>query len=235
MLQFFRRRSETRSGGDPVYPALPEGRVIYAIGDIHGRSELLDRVFRAIDEAGAVARHTEDVTEVYLGDYVDRGPDSYGVVERLIARRLGHDVVCLRGNHEEMFENFLHGDYELERWQAAGGIETLMSYGLDPRPLAQAPNDAWVEAALRRVPASHHQFLTSLVDSHRIAGYFFAHAGIRPGVPLAEQTADDLLWIRDQFLGDRGDFGAVVVHGHTPTMTPEFRHNRINQIGRAHV
>ena len=228
MLQFFRRRNERKSDTAPTYPALPEGRVVYAVGDIHGRSELLERIHDAIDAASAAAHHVEDVTEVYLGDYVDRGPDSCGVVERLIARRVGHDVVCLRGNHEEMFEQFLHGEYAVENWQPAGGIETLMSYGIDPRPLATAPAAAWVEAALRRVPASHHEFLLGLRDSHRIGDYFFAHAGVRPGTPLADQVPEDLLWIRDLFLGDRSDFGAIVVHGHTPSMSPEFRRNRIN-------
>lgn len=228
MLQFFRRRNETKSASAPTYPALPEGRVVYAVGDVHGRSELLDRIHHAIDAASEAAHHAEDVTEVYLGDYVDRGPDSAGVVDRLIARRTARDVVCLRGNHEEMFELFLHGEYAVDKWQTAGGIETLMSYGIDPRPLADAPAEAWVEAALRRVPASHHDFLVNLKDSHRIGDYFFAHAGVRPGVALAEQVPEDLLWIRDLFLGDRSDFGAVVVHGHTPTMAPEFRRNRIN-------
>jgi len=226
MINLFRRRTVNRLADEPAHPVLPEGRVVYAVGDIHGRSDLLDRVHAAID---ASARHgAEHVTEIYLGDYVDRGPDSRGVVERLIARRADHDVVCLRGNHEEMFENFLHGELSIEDWQSAGGIETLMSYGVDPRPLAQASNDDWVEAALRQVPAAHHDFVVRLPDSHRVGGYFFAHAGVRPGIALDDQSPDDLLWIRDAFLGDRSDFGAVVVHGHTPTMAAEFRPNRIN-------
>lgn len=226
MLGFLRRRATETSTEGPVYPGLPEGRVVYAVGDIHGRSELLDRVFASIDARNE--REHADVTEIYLGDYVDRGPDSFGVVERLIHRRHHRDAICLRGNHEEMFENFLHGEMKIGEWQMTGGVETLMSYGIDPRPLADAPDEAWVEAALRRVPAAHHDFLVSLVDSHRVGDYFFVHAGVRPGIPLASQSPDDLLWIRDAFLGDRRDFGAVVVHGHTPAMEPDFRRNRIN-------
>jgi serine/threonine protein phosphatase 1 len=225
MINLFRRRTVNRLDAKPAYPALPEGRIVYAIGDIHGRSDLLDRVHAAID---AAARPATDVTEIYLGDYVDRGPDSLGVVERLIARRAHRDVVCLRGNHEEMFADFLHGELAIEDWQSAGGIETLMSYGVDPRPLAQAPNADWVEAALRRVPASHHDFVVRLPDSHHVGDYFFTHAGVRPGIALDDQSPDDLLWIRDAFLGDHSDFGAVVVHGHTPTMEADFRPNRIN-------
>ena len=226
MINWFRRRTEVAADPRTSYPTLPQGRVVYAVGDIHGRSDLLDRVHRAIDARAATAQ--EQVTEVYLGDYVDRGSDSRGVVERLIARARDHDLVCLRGNHEEMFETFLHGELLVDQWKAAGGVETLMSYGIDPRALADAPDPVWVEAALRLVPAAHHRFLTDLPNCHGIDGYFFTHAGVRPGVALADQVADDLLWIRDAFLGARADFGAIVVHGHTPSMEPEFRHNRIN-------
>jgi serine/threonine protein phosphatase 1 len=226
MINLFHRRTAGRSDARSPYPVLPKGRVVYAIGDIHGRSDLLDHIHATID---AASQHSdEEITEIYLGDYVDRGPDSRGVVERLISRRDRHDIVCLRGNHEEMFEAFLHGELLVEEWQPAGGIETLMSYGVDPRALAYAPNEAWLEAALRQVPASHHDFIVRLPDSHRIGDYFFAHAGVRPGVALDLQSTDDLLWIRDAFLGDRSDYGAVVVHGHTPTQEAEFHHNRIN-------
>lgn len=224
MIDILRRQVGKWTGSRPSYPGMADGRV-YVVGDIHGRSDLLDRVHHAID---AETDQAGDATEIYLGDYVDRGRDSFGVIERLLARRAEHDLVCLRGNHEEMFENFLYGRLAIEEWRAAGGMETLMSYGISPGPIAHAPSHAWVEAAHRRVPASHHRFLTDLVTSYRSGPYFFAHAGIRPGVPLESQDPNDLLWIRDGFLGDRSDFGAIVVHGHTPTRRVDFRTNRIN-------
>lgn len=226
MFDLFRSLARRPVEVRPAYPVMPEGRVVYVVGDIHGRSDLLDRILVAIDAENR--RVCEDVTEIYLGDYVDRGSDSRGVIDRLIARRVSRDVICLRGNHEEMFERFLHGNITIEDWQPAGGIETLMSYGVDPLLLAEASNAAWVEAAQRCVPPAHHYFLTRLADSHRIGAYFFAHAGIRPGVALEQQKGNDLRWIRDAFLGDASDFGAVVVHGHTPTIDVEFRRNRIN-------
>lgn len=171
----------------------------------------------------------ETVTEVYLGDYVDRGRDSSAVVDRLIARRDGnHDVVLLRGNHENMFQAFLGDKLPIREWQKYGGMETVMSYGVDPQSLPADDPAAWVAAIRALMPQSHLAFLRDLVDSWSIPGYFFAHAGIRPGLPLERQSADDLLWIRDGFLGDPRDHGAVVVHGHTPSPQPEFFPNRIN-------
>ena len=218
-----------RAPDPPCYPPLPAGRVIYAVGDLHGRADLLDRVHAAIDRRQA--GRDETVREIYLGDYVDRGPDSAGVVERLIARAADHHLVALRGNHEEMFEEFLAGRIDVADWRRVGGLETLASYGVDVAALARAgaPSMMWSRAAERRVPDRHRAFLAALRDHWRDpAGWFFAHAGVRPGVALDAQAPDDLLWIRAPFLTDERDFGAVVVHGHTPMGQPEFRPNRIN-------
>lgn len=215
-----------RRDKSPAYPLPAEGETIYAIGDIHGRSDLLDAIHGAID-AEMAARGGRAI-EICLGDYVDRGPDSAGVIERLIRRSATRSLVTLRGNHEEMFAAFLGGEVEPEEWRPVGGLETLMSYGVDVGALAGKPRAAWVEAARARVPASHRAFLDGLVDFHRAGGYYFTHAGIRPGVALDEQESEDLLWIRDVFLGDERPHGAVVVHGHTPAMEAELLPNRIN-------
>lgn len=217
----------------PAYPRLPQGLTAYAVGDIHGRSDLLDRIHAAIDED--MARRAGTFIEIYLGDYVDRGPDSIGVIERLLRRNRTHRMVMLRGNHEVMFENFLAGGVDPEEWRRVGGSETLLSYGVDVRGLARAPRDRWVAAANAAVPPAHRAFLGALADAFPFEGYFFTHAGVRPGVPLPDQVSDDLQWIRDEFLGDSRDHGAVVVHGHTPTMEPEFAANRINLDTGAYV
>lgn len=215
-----------RSSGSPVHPSLPLGLTAYAIGDVHGRSDLVDAVGAAIDR-DAAARGGETI-EIWLGDYVDRGPDSAGVVSRLIERARHRRLVAVRGNHEVMFEEFLAGRLDPEEWRRVGGFETLLSYGVDVRALSRAPLERWVAAADAAVPAEHRAFLESLCDSFRLGDYFFTHAGVRPGVSLTRQVGDDLQWIRDEFLGDERDHGAVVVHGHTPVMEPEFRANRIN-------
>lgn len=207
------------------YPPLSSNRVVYAIGDVHGRSDLLDAVQSAID-ADVVEPGTEAI-EVYLGDYVDRGPDSKGVIDRLLHRSSRRRVVALRGNHEIMFRDFLLGRLPPGNWRKAGGWETLASYGIDVGGLAGRPTWHWIEAALHAIPAEHRRFLDALAPSFAVDGYFFTHAGIQPGIPLAEQNPDDLAWIRDRFLGDTRDHGAVVVHGHTPNAEPEFLPNRI--------
>lgn len=212
------------------YPRLEGDRVLYAIGDIHGRSDLLDAVHAAIDDDSA--GRVEPPIEIYLGDYVDRGLDSKGVIDRLIDRILDHDhqrrMIFIGGNHEEAFRDFLAGSMEPEEWKRFGGYEAAFSYGIDVLALRGAPRMTWVEALRQAVPATHRLFFDSLRDSYATDGYFFAHAGVRPGVPLDEQSPDDLRWIRDTFLGDPSDHGAVVVHGHTPVREPTFEPNRIN-------
>ncbi len=209
-----------------VYPRLPQGVAVHVIGDIHGRSDLLDGVHARIDQDNE-ARDFDSIT-IYLGDYVDRGPDSRGVIDRLIERSRNRHTIFLRGNHEKVFSAFIAGEVDPEEWRHYGGHETLLSYGLDVRALARAPREDWVTALRGVIPPEHRSFLNTLSDSFLLEDYFFVHAGVRPGVPLDEQTPDDLLWVRDVFLGDDRDHGKIVVHGHTPTMEVEFLANRIN-------
>jgi serine/threonine protein phosphatase 1 len=209
-------------------PALPDGVVVHAVGDVHGCSGLLDQVFGQIDRDRATLG-AKCFIEVYLGDYVDRGPDTRGVIERLIARRETRDVKLLRGNHEAVMQAVWRGTDRLELWEQYGGIETMGSYGVAPRLPATLPNLMVMRRAWKAVfPAGHRRFLEGLQNSYSIGGYFFAHAGIRPGVALERQSEADLLWIRGEFLNSPADHGKVVVHGHTPVAEPELRANRIN-------
>lgn len=217
---------KSKAGAKSEYPRLEQGETAYVVGDIHGRSDLLDRVHAAI--AADMVGRSGTIIEIYLGDYVDRGPDSAGVVERLIRRSRTHRLVTLRGNHEVMFDDFLAGLVDPEEWRRVGGFETLLSYGVDVRALARAPRERWVTAANVAVPREHRAFFGALAVSFPLDGYYFTHAGVRPGVALASQDPDDLHWIRDEFLGDTRDHGAIIVHGHTPSMEPEFLTNRIN-------
>lgn len=208
---------------------VPEGTVVYAIGDIHGRADLLDTIHRAI-EADAAARASHRRVVVYLGDYVDRGLDSKGVIERLLGQPLpGFERVFLKGNHEDALLKFLDEPQFGRDWKYYGGLETLMSYGVTDLPLKD--DEAAFEAArdqfVARMPEDHLDFLRTLRLSHSEGDYFFAHAGVRPGVDLDAQAAEDLMWIRDDFLAAREDFGKVVVHGHTPEERPVERANRI--------
>lgn len=221
-----RLRIPRRLRPQPQFPALGPGLAAYCIGDLHGRRDCLRAAHDLID-ADCAARNHDFVTEICLGDYVDRGPDSAGVIDALMARAEQRTCHFLRGNHERAMSDFLDGRMPLESWRAFGGYETIMSYGLDPRTLARNEADAPAMLA-ERMPQAHRTFLASLVNSVRIQSYFFVHAGIRPGIPLHEQSEWDLLRIRDEFLESTEDFGAVVVHGHTPAAAPELLFNRIN-------
>lgn len=208
---------------------LPEGRRIYAIGDVHGRLDLLRALIAAIDTEQKDAG-TARPTLVLLGDYVDRGPDSRGVVETLIEGPLpAFERVHLRGNHEASFLRFLDDIAVGPSWLYYGGAETLASYGIaaardEDDPARLAALQAAFAAAL---PESHRAFMRGLEPCRAIGGYLFVHAGVRPGVPLAGQSLDDLLWIRGEFLRSPADHGHVVVHGHTIDRKPQVRRNRI--------
>jgi serine/threonine protein phosphatase 1 len=201
---------------------------LYVIGDIHGRSDLLDRMITAI------SRDLEDhpvqtSLTVTLGDYIDRGPDSRGVIERLMRNPFPTPLVALKGNHESLFETFLADPSIADQWRRLGGLETLHSYGVPVASVMMGKNFAQAAEDLRAaVPQAHLEFLKSLWTSLPVGKYFLCHAGVRPGVPLDRQNEEDLLWIREDFLASRADFGKVVVHGHTPTEAPEVLPNRIN-------
>lgn len=208
---------------------VPEGSVVYAVGDIHGRSDLLDRLHGLI-RADAQRRAAARRVVVYLGDYVDRGPDSRGVIDRLAAASPdGFETVCLMGNHEAVLQDFLEDPRAGPLWMRFGGRATLESYGICDLPVGDDPEAfAAAQAALReRMPPLHRAWLAALRPCHVEGDYVFVHAGVRPGVPLDRQSLHDMLWIRDEFLNADADFGKVVVHGHTPVPRPVVRWNRI--------
>lgn len=198
--------------------SVPKGKTVYAIGDIHGRSDMLDELlWRIKDDAGSLY----EAKLIFLGDYVDRGPDSRGVIDRLIS--LGQDyedAVFLKGNHEALLLDFLAEPEDLPHWVEWGGAETLESYGLDT---VGKEYGALAEEFLEAAPQSHLDFLNGLKLTHIEGDYLFVHAGVRPGTPLEEQTEEDLIWIRKRFHNaapsSRPDY--VVVHGHTPTDKPD--------------
>jgi serine/threonine protein phosphatase 1 len=207
---------------------LPEGTRVYAIGDIHGRADLLDRLADRI--AGDLAAHpAQTAVTVFLGDYVDRGLDSRGVLERLAKEEFPTPFVALRGNHEDAMLRFLDDPPVLKQWVMFGGLTTLTSYGVDPgREMHRGGAPAVQAALLARFPQAHRRFLEETRLSAQFGDYFFCHAGVRPHVPLDRQDPGDLMWIRYEFLDYRGDFGKVVVHGHTPHAKVENLENRIN-------
>jgi len=201
-------------------PAVPKSTRVYAIGDIHGRADLLDRLLKTI------TKDAEDAPKrcvlVTLGDYIDRGPDSAGVIERLSTLHQNapfkdFELIFLKGNHELLMEHFLERRNDGRMWLGCGGAETLKSYGAK-----------WTARdAIARIPKRHRRFVSGLTLMHREGDYAFAHAGVRPGVDLDNQRAEDVLWIRARFLDTTRDFGAVIVHGHTPVDVPEVLDNRI--------
>ena len=209
-------------------PGLPGGVRIYAIGDVHGRADLLDQVFARID-AHIAAHPVVRPIQVLVGDYIDRGPNSRGVLDRLIERAESNEMVLLKGNHETFVFEFLRNPSMLQSWSQMGGLETLMSYGLTPSLNADALTQKELAIALQAaLPKSHLMFLGSLQSSFSCGEFFFVHAGVRPRVPLAKQREEDLLWIRDDFLLYEEEFGKIIVHGHTPVHEVDIRPNRIN-------
>ena len=164
-----------------------------------------------------------------MGDYVDRGPDSRATLDILINRSRRGNTVFLRGNHEVFLGNVLRDPSLLTEWLNVGGLYTLMSYGLT---LSPSPGDeerrALVQELARAMPRQHLEFLNKLRLTYTCGDFFFVHAGVRPGVPLAQQQETDLLWIREEFLQSQRNFGKYVVHGHTPVRHPELLNNRAN-------
>jgi serine/threonine protein phosphatase 1 len=200
---------------------LPRGQRVYAVGDVHGcRQQLVD--LHAAIAADLTARPIRSVLLMHLGDYIDLGPDSAGVIEVLSQTSpiAGVTTINLIGDHERMLLDALSGDRAAATdWLWAGGRASLASWGIDP----DLPREQW-ELAL---PAPHVAFLRSLALTHREGDYLFVHAGIRPGVTLAQQTPDDLVTMRQPFLWSDADFGVVVVHGHNTAPLPAVTENRI--------
>jgi serine/threonine protein phosphatase 1 len=208
----------------------PDGLRIYAIGDVHGRDDLLAEAHDKM-AADLAARPAADHRLIHLGDYVDRGPGSAAVIERLVRAMEGDArVLCLKGNHEEMLLEFLdHPGDGGPTFFSNGGLATLTSYGLpDHHFFSNGHMIAAADRLASAMPAAHRAFLKSLKLSATFGDFFFCHAGVRPGVPLDRQAPHDLTWIRGAFLNSDADFGKVVIHGHTPVDRPEIRPNRID-------
>jgi serine/threonine protein phosphatase 1 len=221
-LDLFRRQSDKA--------ALPAGRRLYAIGDIHGRLDLLDLLLAQIDEDDAGRAPAAAGTElVFLGDLVDRGPDSRGVVDRLMAlAKASKRVRFLMGNHEEVFLRAARGDVRALRFLTRiGGKETLLSYGISEEEYRSLDFEELAALVQSRVPDDHLEFLASFERCIEAGDYLLVHAGIRPGVAIEDQAMSDLCWIRDDFLNHRDSFGKIVVHGHSITEEVDSRPNRI--------
>ena len=209
-----------------VSASAPADTRIYAIGDIHGRADLVSEVMARIDDdiRRRPIRHT---VEVYLGDYVDRGPHSSTVLDLLAVRLVANRAVCLRGNHEAVMEGFLQDAAILPYWLQLGGTETLASYGVE----LCGENETALNVHRRFVdafPRAHELFMQCLRHQFICGDFLFVHAGIRPDIPIERQDINDLIWIRDEFLDSTQKHERLVVHGHTPVPHPDIKHNRIN-------
>lgn len=222
---------------DKIYSlafALPAGLRIYAIGDIHGYLSALDNMHDAISADLLEGEPPQKTMIVYLGDYVDRGPASSGVLDRLIERQQRGDgipKVFLSGNHEIAMMEFMRNPHSGlgAVWLDWGGFETLLSYGVSYCLKGALPSEKEAAAEKLRacMPQAHLNFLSRLESCFRIGGFFFAHAGVNPEVPLGSQSLDDLTFIREPFLGWNKPLQCMVVHGHTITPNPVVEAHRI--------
>jgi serine/threonine protein phosphatase 1 len=214
--------------GGTAEPSVPAGYRVYAIGDIHGRLDLLDDALARI-EADNESRGPARNILVFLGDLIDRGPSSAQVIERARTyQRPGLQKVFISGNHEEVLIRLLRGESQfVQDWLRFGGAECARSYGISSTALKRTDPDRAVEVLRAKIPKEDQEFLASFVDTFRIGSYLFVHAGVRPGVPLPEQKQSDLRWIRQPFLNSDDDHGFIVVHGHTIANQVDVRGNRI--------
>lgn len=209
----------------------PGGRLVYAVGDIHGRADLLKDLVGQIGDDAARAAPAEPPVLIFVGDYVDRGPGVKDVLDQVIALQAAgrFEVRALKGNHEEFLLRFMQDASVGAIWSEYGGLQTLAGYGVTPPPRRTNAKD-WeqtrraLEAAM---PQAHARFLSALETIAVYGDYAFVHAGVRPGVPLAEQREEDLLWIRDEFLQSSRAFDKVIVYGHTPEPAPVLGRHRI--------
>ena len=227
MLALFFKKSAVQRPIDTA--RVPDGVRIYAIGDIHGRNDLLSDLLTKI-EADDLSRGSAETQIIFLGDLMDRGPDSAGVIETAMALRVtGKNVRYLMGNHEEVFVRACRkNDPKTTRFFIRiGGEATVLSYDITRAEYIALDMEQLSERLATIVPQSHIDFIETFEDQIVIGDYAFVHAGIRPGVPLAEQKPSDLRWIREDFVGQRGDLEKVVVYGHTIYEAVEERGSRI--------
>ena len=214
-------------GKERSLPKVPAGKRVYAIGDIHGRLDLLNPLLAQIRTHAQQASRRN--TLIFLGDYVDRGPQSKEAIDLLIELAWpGWEIIPLRGNHEQSVLDFLEDPGSYRIWRDYGGAETLRSYGVKP---PRFDNDQAFAGArddfATKFPSHHFEFLNGLKHFHYVGDYMFVHAGVRPGIALDRQSPQDLMWIREEFLFSDRLLDKVIVHGHTPTERPDRRSNRI--------
>jgi serine/threonine protein phosphatase 1 len=209
-------------------PRLPDGICIYAVSDIHGCAEQLAKVFATIDHHLSRVRPKRPI-QVFLGDYIDRGPASSQVIDMLIDRGQRHETIFLKGNHEAMLLDLLRDPEIFPTFKQYGGLQTLLSYGLAPsvNP-GHDEQQALIGELAQKIPHPHRRFFDDLRPKFFCGDFLFVHAGVKPGTPLLKQKEEDLLWIRDEFLSSNKNFGKFIVHGHTPVSKPDIRPNRIN-------
>jgi len=207
----------------------PADTRIYVVGDIHGRVDLLSRLHgQILDDVQSSTQNRHVV--VYLGDYVDRGEKSKTVIDVFLDEPLdGFETVFLKGNHEEMMLGFLENAAVGAMWLYNGGDATAYSYGvrMDSPSITDHRYFEMQQALRDKLPDRHLAFLRDLNLYHIEGGYLFVHAGVQPGIPIENQTSQDLLWIREEFIASPADHGHCVVHGHTIFSEPEIRPNRI--------
>jgi serine/threonine protein phosphatase 1 len=208
----------------------PAGVLGFAVGDIHGRGDLLARLLNKIEADAAKSPNLAPVV-VFLGDYIDRGLESQQVIEMLLkGRPFGFERHFLRGNHEQAMQEFMSAPAANPAWLAYGGVETLLSYGVKPAR-ADASDEmlkTTAEALMKAMPAAHFEFFKQLVPAVSIGDYFFVHAGVDPNRGETDQREEDLYWIRDRFLNDPRPWAKIVVHGHTPIKKAYRDHRRIS-------
>jgi serine/threonine protein phosphatase 1 len=229
MFQMLRPKRNRQILAGP--PSVGADRRVYAIGDVHGRLDLLVELLDMIGRDDWRRKQRDETCLVLLGDYVDRGPQSRDVIDFIIKlREQWPNMTCLMGNHEQVFQMALNGDEQAVRFftrDGVGGCETLMSYGITRRQTKElAPGELW-DLMDKAVPQDHKDFLASLNSQAIIGDYAFVHAGIQPGVPLADQEDTDLYWIRDAFLECDEPHPYMIVHGHSIRESVEMRSNRI--------
>lgn len=216
-----------KSKPQPVTPYFPEDTRVYCIGDIHGCLDLLKKLHKKITNHSKDYKGTKKL--IYLGDYVDRGPDSKGVIDHLLSEPLaGFDITYLRGNHEQSILEFLAEPVKTRAWLNYGGLETLLSYGVRLEKLPSNDNDLfYLRNQLEgRFPKSHHEFISNTKFFHDEGSYYFCHAGIKPGTPLENQQPSDLMWIRDKFISSTQHHEKIIVHGHTISDEVDTQPNR---------
>jgi serine/threonine protein phosphatase 1 len=222
---FHRLLTPSAAPAPTVCARAPEGKTLYVVGDIHGRSDMLRILLRkiALHALSHESRGSEreDCELILLGDYIDRGPDSRGVIDMILSvqdQRVFSSVTALKGNHEQGLLTFLENAAFWPLWAEHGARETLLSYGVSP-PARGSDAEAWERARgalIAALPAEHRAFLDGLQLCAQRGDYMCVHAGVRPDQPLDEQAEQDMLWIREDFLKSQRRLDKVIVHGHTP-------------------